>query len=77
SDIRLARSTVGPQGVLIGGVDPGTTLFMKGPEDVKEACREQIEMGLDILAPGCAIAPGTPTANLLAMVEVANQYKNV
>jgi uroporphyrinogen-III decarboxylase len=31
-------------------------------------------MGLDVLAPGCAIAPGTPTANLLAMVEVAKEY---
>ena len=50
------------------------SLFMKSPEDVKEAAREQIEMGLDILAPGCAVAPGTPTENLLAMVEVAQEY---
>lgn len=74
SDTQLARSIVGPECVLVGGVDAATTLFMKGPDDVKEACREQIDMGLDILAPGCAIAPGTPTANLLAMVEVANEY---
>jgi len=31
-------------------------------------------MGLDIRAPGCAVAPGTPTENLLAMVEVAKEY---
>jgi [methyl-Co(III) methanol-specific corrinoid protein]:coenzyme M methyltransferase len=74
SDTALARTIVGSEGVLIGGVDAATTLFMKGPDDVKDAAREQIEMGLDVLAPGCAIAPGTPTANLLAMVEVAKEY---
>ena len=74
SDTELARKVVGSQGVLIGGVDAATTLFMKGPDVVKEAAREQIDMGLDILAPGCAIAPGTPTDNLLAMVEVAKEY---
>jgi [methyl-Co(III) methanol-specific corrinoid protein]:coenzyme M methyltransferase len=74
SDTEVARKVVGSQGVLIGGVDAATTLFMKGPDVVKEAAREQIEMGLDILAPGCAIAPGTPTDNLLAMVEVAKEY---
>jgi [methyl-Co(III) methanol-specific corrinoid protein]:coenzyme M methyltransferase len=48
---------------------------MKGPEEVEEGSREQIEMGLDILAPGCAIAPGTPLENLLCMVRVAREYK--
>lgn len=74
SDTQLARRFVGSSGILIGGVDAATTLFMKSPEVVKEASREQAEMGLDVLAPGCAIAPGTPTANLLAMVEVAQEY---
>jgi len=77
SDTQLARKIVGSKGVLIGGVDAATTLFMKGPDAVKEASREQIDMGLDVLAPGCAIAPGTPTANLLAMVEVAREYSYV
>lgn len=75
ADVDKARRVVGPTGVLIGGVDAATTLFMKTPEDVKEASREQVDMGLDVLAPGCAIAPGTPTANLLAMVEVAREYR--
>ncbi len=74
SDTELARRVMGPTGIIIGGVDAATVLFMKGPDVVREAAREQIDMGLDILAPGCAIAPGTPTANLLAMVEVAKEY---
>jgi len=77
SDTQAARRAVGPNGILIGGVDAATTLFMKGPDDVKVAAREQIDLGLDVLAPGCAIAPGTPTANLLAMVEVAKEYSYV
>jgi len=74
TDVAAARSKGGPTTIIIGGVDAATTLFMKTPEDVKEAAREQIELGLDILAPGCAIAPGTPTDNLLAMVEAAEEY---
>jgi [methyl-Co(III) methanol-specific corrinoid protein]:coenzyme M methyltransferase len=74
SDTHLARKAVSANGVLIGGVDAATTLFMKSPDVVKEASREQADMGLDILAPGCAVAPGTPTPNLLAMVEVAKEY---
>lgn len=75
SDVRLARKILGPQGILIGGVDTATTLFMKGPGEVREGSIEQIEMGLDVLAPGCAIAPGTPVENLLEMVKVAREYK--
>ncbi len=74
SDVDVARRKAPGTTIMIGGVDAATTLFMKTPEVVKEAAREQIEMGLDILAPGCAIAPGTPTENLLAMVEVSQEY---
>jgi [methyl-Co(III) methanol-specific corrinoid protein]:coenzyme M methyltransferase len=75
ADVREARRIVGSEGVLMGGVDTATTLFMKGPEEVREGSVEQIELGLDILAPGCAIAPGTPTENLLEMVKVARSIK--
>ncbi|MDQ7782568.1 MAG: MtaA/CmuA family methyltransferase [Desulfomonilaceae bacterium] len=74
SDVDAARRNAAATTIIIGGVDAATTLFMKTPEVVKEAAREQIEMGLDVLAPGCAIAPGTPTDNLLAMVEVSQEY---
>ncbi len=71
---KLARQKCGPEVVLMGGVDTATTLFMKDPQTVAEACEEQIEQGIQILAPGCAIAPGTPLANILAMVEVAKRH---
>jgi len=47
---------------------------MKDAETVAQACEESISKGIHILAPGCAIAPGTPPENLLAMVEVAKRH---
>lgn len=70
----LAREKCGPNIILMGGVDTATTLFMKDAETVKEACEESISKGIQILAPGCAVAPGTPPENLLAMVEVAKRH---
>ena len=67
----LAREKCGQDIVLMGGVDAATTLFMQPPDVVKDGCRESIESGIQILAPGCGVAPGTPTENLRAMVEVA------
>jgi [methyl-Co(III) methanol-specific corrinoid protein]:coenzyme M methyltransferase len=71
---KLAREKCGPDVVLMGGVDTATTLFMKPPEVVREGCEESIADGIQILAPGCAVAPGTPLENLLAMVEVAKVH---
>ncbi|MGO9372943.1 MAG: uroporphyrinogen decarboxylase family protein, partial [Syntrophobacteraceae bacterium] len=70
----LAREKCGPNIILMGGVDTATTLFMKDAETVTQACEESISKGIQILAPGCAIAPGTPPENLLAMVEVAKRH---
>jgi len=71
---KLARQKCGSDIVLMGGVDTATTLFMKDPDTVKQGCEETIEDGIQILAPGCAVAPGTPKENLLAMVEVAKAH---
>jgi [methyl-Co(III) methanol-specific corrinoid protein]:coenzyme M methyltransferase len=71
---KVAREKCGKKTVLMGGVDTATTLFMKDADTVRAACEESIAEGIQILAPGCAIAPGTPTANILAMVEVAKKH---
>ena len=71
---QLARDKCGPDMVLMGGVDTATTLFMKDAETVRLGSEESIEDGIQMLAPGCAVAPGTPTENLLAMLEVAKQH---
>ena len=71
---KLARQKCGSDIILMGGVDTATTLFMKDADTVKQGCEETIEDGIQILAPGCAVAPGTPMENLLAMVEVAKAH---
>ena len=71
---QLAREKCGPDTIFMGGVDTATTLFMKDAETVKQGCEESIASGIQILAPGCAVAPGTPIENLLAMVEVAKGH---
>jgi len=71
---KLAREKCGPDAVLMGGVDTSTTLFMKDADTVRQGCEESIADGIQILAPGCAVAPGTSTENLLAMVEVAKAH---
>ena len=74
ADARLAREKCGPDMILMGGVDTATTLFMGDEEDVRQGCEESISQGIQILAPGCAVAPGTPFRNLEVMVEVAGSH---
>jgi len=74
ADVKLAREKCGPDMILMGGVDVKNTLFMQNAETVRAECEKSIALGIQMLAPGCAIAPGTPTENLLAMVDVAKHH---
>ena len=74
ANVPLAREKCGPDMILMGGVDVKNTLFMQNAETVRAECEKSIGLGIQILAPGCAIAPGTPTENLLAMVDVAKHH---
>ena len=74
ANVQLARDKCGPDMIMMGGVDTATTLFMKDAGTVTAGCEESIEKGIQILAPGCAVAPGTPLENLLAMVAVAKKH---
>lgn len=71
---RLAKEKCGADIILMGGADASSTLFFKTPEDIKAECETLIADGIEILAPGCAVAPGTPLENLLALVEVAKAH---
>jgi [methyl-Co(III) methanol-specific corrinoid protein]:coenzyme M methyltransferase len=71
---KTAREKCGPDIILMGGVDTATTLFMKDVETVRAGSEESIADGIQMLAPGCAVAPGTPIENLLAMLEVAKSH---
>jgi [methyl-Co(III) methanol-specific corrinoid protein]:coenzyme M methyltransferase len=67
----LAREKCGSDIILMGGVDTVTSLYLMDPQTIKQECEKTIAGGIQILAPGCSVAPGTPLENLLAMVDVA------
>lgn len=71
-DARSAKSKLAQTGrrvPLIGGVDAVHTLFSGQPKDVEEEVVAALADGYDMIAPSCSIAPGTPNANLIAMVR--------
>lgn len=59
---------------VIGNISAAGTLLAKNTFEVKKEAKECIQNGIDILAPGCGIAPETPLENLLAIVEARNDY---
>lgn len=69
-DMRWVKRTLGPKVAAVGNVSPTDTLLFRSPQYVAEACKECIEAGTDILAPGCGFAPETPLANMRAMASV-------
>ncbi len=71
---QIAREKCGPDVVLLGGVDVATTLFLHGPDEIKQESEKAIADGIQILAPGCAVGPGTDTKNLMAMLEAAKAH---
>lgn len=75
TDVKLAREICGRNVILMGGVDTSSTLFTGDAQSVRDACEASISDGIQILGPGCAVAPGTPLENLLAMVETARAHK--
>jgi [methyl-Co(III) methanol-specific corrinoid protein]:coenzyme M methyltransferase len=74
ANVRLAREKCGSDIILMGGVDTVSTLYLMDPGTVRSECEKTIADGIQILAPGCAIAPGTPLENILEMVAVAKEH---
>jgi [methyl-Co(III) methanol-specific corrinoid protein]:coenzyme M methyltransferase len=74
-DLKKAVETAHEAGTaVIGSVSTSRTLFAGKPEDVKREAFECLRMGVDVLAPGCGIAPETPLKNLKALVEARNEF---
>jgi uroporphyrinogen decarboxylase len=76
----MARSKEAARGraTLIGTVDPSEVMANGTPELVTEKCKEAIEIlasgGGFFLAPGCALPPSTPDANIDAMIAAAREF---
>lgn len=72
--VKKAKEVIGDRARLVGNVSSPFTL-LPGPVDkIKAESKEALEGGIDVLAPGCGIAPMTPLENVKAMVEARNEY---
>ncbi len=71
-----ARSKMGPDQVLLGGLDPVRILQMGKPEQVAAAvaeCHRQAGWRF-IVGAGCEVPPDTPPANLLELTRYARSH---
>jgi len=75
TDLTLALDAAAGNATVIGPVGTTDVLLAGGPNDAAAACRSLIDAGVSIVAPSCAIPPGTPTANVRAMVDAASSHK--
>lgn len=79
-DMHLARTVCDEKVTVIGNVNPVNPVMQGTPEQVKAKSRECLDAFAGsnrfILATGCAVSPLTPEANLVAMVEAAEEWKS-
>lgn len=74
--IKVAKASIGERARIIGNVSPSRTLLFGTPASVKAEAKKCLSEGVDILAPGCGIAPRTPLANIRALVEARDEWYN-
>lgn len=72
--LKAAKEAIGDRARLIGNVSPSRTLLFGTPDAVKAEAKQCLSAGVDILAPGCGIAPGTPLSNIRALVEARDEW---
>ena len=58
---------------IMGNVNT-TDLLMADPAEIEEQVIENLEAGVDIISPGCAVSPKCPNANLRAMAEAIGRW---
>lgn len=62
---------------IIGNISTSYTLYTKTPEDVRKEVFKGLDANIDVLAPGCGLAPETPLRNLLAIIEARDDYAKI
>jgi [methyl-Co(III) methanol-specific corrinoid protein]:coenzyme M methyltransferase len=71
---KKAKGVIGNRARFVGNISSPFTL-LPGPIDkIKSEARQALAEGVDVLAPGCGIAPMTPLENIKAMVAARDEY---
>lgn len=73
-DLNHARAMIGNGVKLIGNISTARTLLFGSPNNVRSEVISCLKEGIDVLAPGCGIAPRTPTENLRVFVQARDEY---
>jgi [methyl-Co(III) methanol-specific corrinoid protein]:coenzyme M methyltransferase len=72
--IKKAKEVLGNRARLVGNISSPFVLLPGPVEKIKEESRKALTEGVDVLAPGCGIAPMTPLSHIKAMVEARNEF---
>lgn len=74
--IEEARPQMGPEPIILGNFDPVADLLHSTPQRVYEVCAHcHAACGeRHIVGPGCEVPPGTPKANVAAMLRYAGEH---
>lgn len=73
-DLKAAKAKVAGKVTICGNVSSPFTLLAGDEAKVRADSKVALEDGVDVLAPGCGIAPDTSCANLKAMVAARDEY---
>lgn len=73
-DIKVARQHLQNRVALTGYVPTISALLNGTPDEVYTRAWECLENGVDVLTPGCALAPHTPLENIVAMTRAAHDW---
>lgn len=72
--VKKAKEVLGTRARLVGNISSPFTLLPGPVEKIKAESKQALADGVDVLAPGCGIAPMTPLSNIKAMVEARDEY---
>ena len=74
NDPAESLETIGNRMALVGNINNPETLFARGPEDVKAEVRKNLDAGIKLVGPECAIPLQTSLENLKAIPAEAEAW---
>ncbi|MCS3923422.1 methylcobamide:CoM methyltransferase MtaA [Methanosalsum natronophilum] len=74
ASVRDAKDVVGDRVSLVGNVSSPFSLLSGTPDKIKDDVTRALSEGIDVVAPGCGIAPNTPLENVKALVSGRDEY---
>ena len=74
NDPQAAMDTVDGKIGLVGNINNPTTLYARGPAEVREEVFACLDAGVQMIAPECAVPLATKLENLMAIPEAVREW---